>query len=433
MTRRAWAWLAVLFLFLVGCGASDPGPTPVVRAKLSGDSPLVAHFREAEAESGVPAELLATVAYVQSRLSMHGSTAEPGLSPREWGVMAIGAGGLTTPERAAELTGLSLENIHSDARSNVRAGAALLADAQGAALPPGDMGWEPALEAYGGRELVGIVVRLLADGFVTTDDDGNVLRVEGHGVRGESGVAQQALAPGVIWNPAYSGNYTNASRGAAQINYVVIHTTQGSYAGAINWFKNPSSKVSAHYVVRSSDGEVTQMVDDSDIAWHDACFNSSSIGIEHEGYVSDPGKWYTPAMYAASAKLVSWLCDKYGIPKDHSHIMGHGETPDCSDHTDPGAGWDWGYYLGLVKNGGSCKPTGCNGSKLVSNCGEGDCAVYGATCVNDNLGPRCASVFCPAKGQKKVCVPNTTLIGDCNNGALVYRRLRRVRRDVRGG
>ncbi|MBK7586409.1 MAG: hypothetical protein IPI67_40250 [Myxococcales bacterium] len=83
------------------------------------------------------------------------------------------------------------------------------------------------------------------------------------------------------------------------------------------------------------------------------------------------------------------------------------------------------FYYGsdisvLKANGactGGCEPTACNGSKIVSPCGTGDCAVYGATCVNDSKGVRCASVFCPAIGQKKVCV-NDKLIGDCNDGGI---------------
>ena len=37
------------------------------------------------------------------------------------------------------------------------------------------------------------------------------------------------------------------------------------------------------------------------------------------------------------------------------HIYGHGDAPDCSDHTDPGPGWDWAHYLALV--GGNGTPT----------------------------------------------------------------------------
>ena len=44
------------------------------------------------------------------------------------------------------------------------------------------------------------------------------------------------------------------------------------------------------------------MVPDEDIAWHAGYwpYNESSIGIEHEGFVDDPGN-YTSAMMAASA------------------------------------------------------------------------------------------------------------------------------------
>jgi len=288
---------------------------------------------------------------------------------REWGLMAIGTGGLTDLDTAALLAGTSKEKVASDVRANVRGAAALLKSAGHArGWGRGDdvLGWASVVEAYGGDILVREVVELIRKGWSGTDDDGFSVEVVGIGDGLENGdlgvVAQELGYPGAIWNPAYSGNYTNASRGASSINYVVIHTTQGSYAGTISWFKNSSSKVSSHYVVRSSDGQVTQMVDDRDIAWHDACFNSQSIGIEHEGYVSDPAKWYTDAMYKASAKLTAWLSNQYGIPKDKSHIMGHGEAPDCSDHTDPGSGWNWTYYMTLVKNGGCAPKTEvCNG------------------------------------------------------------------------
>jgi hypothetical protein len=57
-------------------------------------------------------------------------------------------------------------------------------------------------------------------------------------------------------------------------------------------------------------------------------------------------------MYTESAKLTAWLADQYGVPKDRAHIMGHGEAPDCSSHTDPGSGWDWNHYMALVSSGG---------------------------------------------------------------------------------
>src|SRR3712207_165691 len=93
---------------------------------------------------------------------------------------------------------------------------------------------------------------------------------------------------------------------------VVIHVTQGSWSGAVNWFQNPNAGVSAHYTVRSSDGKIAQSVSDTNIAYHAGQwpYNVHSIGIEHEGFVSDP-KWFTPEMYRSSARLLAYLCRWY--------------------------------------------------------------------------------------------------------------------------
>lgn len=147
--------------------------------------------------------------------------------------------------------------------------------------------------------------------------------------------------------PASTANYA-VGRSAA-ISKVVVHVTQGSYAGAISWFQNPSAEVSAHYVVRSSDGQVTQTVREKDTAWHARSGNPYSVGIEHEGWVDQPS-WFTDAMYRSSAALTRSIADRYGIPKDRTHIVGHVEVPG-NDHTDPGPHWDWDRYMELV--GGS--------------------------------------------------------------------------------
>jgi len=155
--------------------------------------------------------------------------------------------------------------------------------------------------------------------------------------------------PTARFSAAAAGNFSYGDRADADIEYIVVHTMQGYYGGSISWFQNPSSNVSAHYLVRSTDGEITQMVDVSDVAYHDACFNSQSIGIEHEGFIAESDVWYTDAMYESSARLSAWLAETYGIPLDREHILGHGETDDCSDHTDPGPDWDWDKYMTLIR------------------------------------------------------------------------------------
>ena len=161
----------------------------------------------------------------------------------------------------------------------------------------------------------------------------------------------------------YYGNRTKS------IDSVTIHTTQGSYAGTISWFQNNPYSVSAHYVIRSSDGQITQMVRESKRAHHVGIHNSATLGIEHEGFVSNPA-YYTTAMYNASANLTKHFCQTHNIncatgysgPSSSTvqvlstsiKVKGH-QHYSSQTHTDPGIHWDWSRYYGLI-NGGSSHP-----------------------------------------------------------------------------
>ena len=166
-----------------------------------------------------------------------------------------------------------------------------------------------------------------------------------------------------IWNPAPTCNYS--SRNGTAISAITIHTIQGTYAGAISWSQNCSSSVSYHYVVRSSDGQVTQMVNEANKAWHVGSENPYTIGYEHEGYI-DNASWYTMAMYNASAGITRDICQSgYGINPLRTFsgpattgtnvlggctkIKGHQHFPNQT-HTDPGINWNWSLYYTLVNN-----------------------------------------------------------------------------------
>lgn len=162
--------------------------------------------------------------------------------------------------------------------------------------------------------------------------------------------------PQAVWVPAAPNNYVVGNRGVGDIDTIIIHTTQSSTAqSTINWFqnncqhgqeRNPSCKgVSAHYLI-DQNGKVYQMVKEKDYAQHAGRMNTRSIGIEHVGWVDQPG-WATDAMYQASAALIQYLTTKYNIPKDRSHIIGHNEVSGTT-HTDPGPYWDWNYFMQLV-------------------------------------------------------------------------------------
>ena len=186
-------------------------------------------------------------------------------------------------------------------------------------------------------------------------------------------VQRESDYPAAIWDPAPDCNYSERTM---DVSAVVIHYTEGSYAGCISWFKNCDAQVSAHYVIRSSDGQVTQMVREADKAWHARTANGYTIGIEHEAY-GNIWSFFTDAMYQSSANLVRDICSRYESIDGHRtfyrdtldsgiclneglhdlggenacvKIRGHQHYPDQS-HTDPGPYWDWNYYYKLINEG----------------------------------------------------------------------------------
>ena len=189
----------------------------------------------------------------------------------------------------------------------------------------------------------------------------------------ELGVTRGADYPLAIWDPAPECNYSERTK---PISAIVIHYTEGSYAGCISWFKNCDAEVSAHYVIRSADGQVTQMVREADKAWHARTANGYTIGIEHEAY-GNIWSFFTEEMYQSSANLVRDICWRYASIDGHrtfyrdtldngtclnnglhdlggeeacTKIRGHQHYPDQS-HTDPGPYWDWNYYYKLINEG----------------------------------------------------------------------------------
>ncbi len=189
----------------------------------------------------------------------------------------------------------------------------------------------------------------------------------------ELGVTRSPDYPPAIWDPAPECNWEPRTK---EVSAVVIHYTEGSYAGCISWFKNCDAQVSAHYVIRSADGQITQMVLEKDKAWHARTANGYTIGIEHEAY-GNIWEFFTEEMYQSSANLVRSICSRYeAIDGRRTHdrdtldngfclnnglynlggegaciqIRGHQHYPDQS-HTDPGPYWDWNYYYKLINEG----------------------------------------------------------------------------------
>jgi len=330
-------------------------------------SSLKAEFEAAAVRYGVPKELLMAMGYVNTLWEMpppEASDYEPGdLHGRgAYGIMQLlQNASRNTLARAASLTGFSEQELMNSRAANVRGGAAVLADIQGENRPAVLNGWQEAVANYGDTELYAVEVykTLKAGASATISTGESLLLAPQVGVEVPQIFTAQSAAnyPRAVWRPAYSGNYTNASRGAAKIDKIVIHVAQGSYSGTISWFQDSRANASAHYVVGRR-GAIAQCVNNADIAWHAGHWvtNTRSIGVEHAGYIGDP-KWFTDKMYHASARLSAYLARQLGIPVDRQHIIGHNQVPGCpgagggvSCHRDPGRYWNWKKYMRLIRH-----------------------------------------------------------------------------------
>ncbi len=360
--RRAATLALSALLLLSGCGG--PAAAPGVQPASGAVSPLEAAFTRAARAYQVPEPVLRGLAWVETRgehrpdRSLAGGYGVMQLVQREdWDTLG----------QAARLLGLPEARLQVDPEANVLGAAAVLRELAepdfraGTRDPADPADWFHAVSLYAG----------LAQAQLADDYADQVFRaaVAEYGLvadwthRRAVGVAQQGLGaeyPGADrWQQ--SPNY---SQGRTDYRWVVVHTTQGGYSGAVSWLSNPSANVSAHYVIRSSDGHITQLVQHADTAWHAQCYNARSIGLEHEGFVADPGKWYTDALYTESAKLTKWICDRHNIPKDRNHIVGHADIPqqcNTGGHYDPGTGWNWTKYMQLVGGSGTT-PTPTTGT-----------------------------------------------------------------------
>lgn len=368
--------VSLLLVVLAAC----TGPEPLPRGSSLTDAADLAERR-----TGVPADVLLAVAIHETGLRPGAAVAHDhgadGHEAPSLGVLAL------RPTRtldqialAEELTGLGRDELSSDPGLGLYAGAEVLAEIarrQGEA-PRDRRDWIEVATAASGlpegaasRRFADELASLLREGTSALGPDGERVVVRAGAVRAAPGIGVHEYAAaeydGADWSAASGENYTSG-RGGTAIDVVVIHTVQGSYNGCISWFANPAASASAHFVVRSSDGAVTQMVEEDDTAWHAGnwSYNQRSIGIEHEGWVDDPGTWYTDELYAGSAALVRYLVAKYGIPVDRDHIIGHDEVPDPNNpgqfggaghHTDPGGGWDWDAFMALLGDeGGGDRP-----------------------------------------------------------------------------
>lgn len=144
----------------------------------------------------------------------------------------------------------------------------------------------------------------------------------------------------------------NLRPGGSKITTIVIHDT-GCHDGkaAIAWLLNPSSNVSAHYVV-DRDGSIFRLVDEVRRAWHageSVLFgvqnvNNYSIGIE---VVNDGQEPFPDLQLVSLCDLVVDISTRYKIPLNR--VVGHQHIAmPAGRKVDPGPAFPWFDFLNRV-------------------------------------------------------------------------------------
>jgi hypothetical protein len=146
-----------------------------------------------------------------------------------------------------------------------------------------------------------------------------------------------------------------SSRNGARISKIVVHMTEGAYAGAVSWFAMVASQVSAHLVMKADGSEVTQCVALGDKAWHVCNFNPTTIGVEGEGFTA---KGFDEPWARGMATIVAWLLRRYGLPcrwaqggVGDGFCSHHDLGAAGGNHDDPTAigSAAWAYLSDLIK------------------------------------------------------------------------------------
>lgn len=316
-------------------------------------------FSSAAQEFKVPVQLLKVIGYLENNWVQIGPSIDRG-----WGIMHLVENDYCdTLGEAAKLIQSDKQALKDDPEQNIRGAAALIAHyARQLKIVPQRMeDWFPAISRFSGLATQELRDQQAYRYYSILKNGVRELNIYDQEVKisAEKGLQIESLRPVPAADRA-SVDYPGAKASITKYNFtsgrshdidtwVVHYIGVGTYAGAISWFNNSKAKASAHFCIRQTDGEITQVVRTGDTAWHCGAKlgpgkknNQRSIGIEHEATVSHPEWWKSEAMLKESAKLTSYFCKQYDIPKKHSFpgIIGHLEMPDCSTDCPGACPWD---------------------------------------------------------------------------------------------
>lgn len=88
---------------------------------------------------------------------------------------------------------------------------------------------------------------------------------------------------------------------------VCLHFTLGAYTGAVEWLSNGNrpNRTSAHYVIGRNEGEIIQLVKDTDVAWHAGVIFNPTERFKKIALKNLDGTFKNPNQYLIGIELAT--------------------------------------------------------------------------------------------------------------------------------
>jgi N-acetyl-anhydromuramyl-L-alanine amidase AmpD len=130
----------------------------------------------------------------------------------------------------------------------------------------------------------------------------------------------------------------NYSVGPTKKAVVVLHFTLGSYGGAVSWLLNANrpNRSSSHFVIGRKEGEITQLVRITDIAWHAGVVSNPNDRAKKIMRKNLDGTYVNPNQYTIGIELAA------GYDVDQDGVV----EPNENDITE----WQYQQLTELVKS-----------------------------------------------------------------------------------
>lgn len=130
----------------------------------------------------------------------------------------------------------------------------------------------------------------------------------------------------------------NYAVGPTKKGVIVLHFTLGSYLGAVSWLMNANrpNRSSSHFVIGRKEGEITQLVKITDIAWHAGVISNPNDRAKRVMKKNLDSSWVNPNQYTIGIELAA------GYDVDQDGVV----EPNENDITE----WQYQQLTELVKS-----------------------------------------------------------------------------------